>query len=360
MLNHAQRQVLDLLGTAAVESNTDPGLLSIFREFARSQPEACERHLAVGHFTGSAWLVSADGERVLLTHHRKLYRWLQSGGHADGDSDLARVALREAEEESGLTGLRVDPVVFDIDRHAIPARGAEPEHWHYDVRFVVRAGADEAYAVSDESHALAWQPIEALAADASADLSLRRMAGRWLDRQRRAEQMRLVADRIILQAAPSEWLKALGESDAAFAALSGLKVSPNLFPEADRPAFAFFATQAESGQVPPRWGSYVILTSDGSEAIGSAGYKGAPRDGAVEIGYSVAPAWQGRGIAREAAARLAAAAFEDARVERVLAHTLAQENASVRLLRALDFRFVGDVLDPDDGPLWKWELRPGR
>ena len=135
-----------------------------------------------GHFTGSAWLVSADGQRVLLTHHRKLDRWLQLGGHADGDSDLARVALREAEEESGLTDLEVESEILDLDRHWIPERADVPGHWHYDVRFVVRARGGETFVVSDESHALAWRDIAEIAADPTADESLRRMAGRWLER----------------------------------------------------------------------------------------------------------------------------------------------------------------------------------
>jgi 8-oxo-dGTP pyrophosphatase MutT (NUDIX family) len=136
-----------------------------------------------GHFTGSAWVVSADGERALLLHHRKLDRWLQPGGHADGDIDLARVALRESEEETGLRGLRVDPRIFDLDRHRIPARGDEPEHWHYDVRFVVHAGTDEAFAVSEESHALAWRPVREIAEDPAIDESVRRLARKWLDRK---------------------------------------------------------------------------------------------------------------------------------------------------------------------------------
>ncbi len=135
-----------------------------------------------GHFTGSAWLVSADGRRVLLTHHRKLGRWLQLGGHADGERDLARVALREAEEESGLRGLVVEPAIFDIDRHWIPERGNEPGHWHYDVRHVVCATTHEAFIVGEESLDLAWKDIADLAADAEADESLRRMARRWLAR----------------------------------------------------------------------------------------------------------------------------------------------------------------------------------
>lgn len=117
----------------------------------------------------------------MLTHHRKLDRWLQLGGHADGDGDLAAVALREAEEESGMSGLTLQGGVFDLDRHLIPARGDEPAHWHYDVRFVVRA-SDEVFQVSEESHSLAWKSIAGIAADDNADESMRRMARRWLER----------------------------------------------------------------------------------------------------------------------------------------------------------------------------------
>jgi 8-oxo-dGTP pyrophosphatase MutT (NUDIX family) len=158
---------------------------SLFREFLHSADGVFRRSHPVGHFTGSAWLVSADGERVLLTHHRKLGRWLQLGGHADGDDDLAGVALREAEEESGVVDLLVEPDIFDLDRHRIPARGDEAEHWHYDVRYVVRATGDEAFVVSEESLALAWKSVRDIAEDPSADASLRRMAGKWLRRESR-------------------------------------------------------------------------------------------------------------------------------------------------------------------------------
>ncbi|WP_300615181.1 NUDIX hydrolase [Dokdonella sp.] len=154
-----------------------------FIEFLDTHPLAFDRADRFGHFTGAAWLVSADGARVLLTHHRKLDRWLQLGGHADGDADLARVALREAEEESGLGDLVVEPAIFDLDRHRIPARGDEPEHWHYDVRHVVRATGSEDFVVSEESYALAWRDIGELANDGSIDASIRRMARRWLARK---------------------------------------------------------------------------------------------------------------------------------------------------------------------------------
>ena len=144
----------------------------------RAHPFRRER--LAGHFTASAWVVAADGARTLLTHHRKLGLWLQPGGHADGDELLPRAALKEAEEETGLAGLRIEEGIFDLDRHWIPEHKGVPAHWHYDVRYVVHAGADEAFVVSEESHALAWREIAELAQEETADASVRRMAQKWL------------------------------------------------------------------------------------------------------------------------------------------------------------------------------------
>ena len=154
-------------------------IVALFVELLDEGVEAFRRERLAGHFTSGVWLVSTDGARVLMTHHRKLERWLQLGGHADGDTDMARVALKEAQEESGLRGLSVEgDSIFDLDRHWIPERKGVPGHWHYDVRYVVRAGADENYVVSDESHDLAWRSIMELANDP--DESLGRMARKWL------------------------------------------------------------------------------------------------------------------------------------------------------------------------------------
>ncbi len=180
----AQQQVLNLLNQYVESEPENACSTELLIEFARQHENCCERTLTVGHFTGSCWLVSKDGQRVLLTHHKKLERWLQLGGHADGDSDLAQVALREAEEESGLTDLIVEPGIFDLERHAIPARGNDPEHYHHDVRFVVHATGSEDYVVSDESHALAWRNITELVDDAEAEESIRRMARKWLKRNK--------------------------------------------------------------------------------------------------------------------------------------------------------------------------------
>ena len=106
------------------------------------------------------WIDRA-AERVLLTHHKKLGKWLQPGGHADGDADVVRVAQREAEEESGLGAIDlVSGDLLDIDIHLIPARGDEPEHYHYDCRFLFRSGGSDEFIVSDESINLTWVRLD--------------------------------------------------------------------------------------------------------------------------------------------------------------------------------------------------------
>ena len=129
--------------------------------FVEAHPDCLQRACAPGHLTGSAWMVTPDRSRTLLTHHLKLDKWLQLGGHADGDGDLLAVALREACEESGLTRLRaVTPDIFDLDRHWIPARKTDPGHYHYDLRFLIEADPLEAIAISNESKDLAWVELE--------------------------------------------------------------------------------------------------------------------------------------------------------------------------------------------------------
>ena len=124
--------------------------------FIDEHPDALERSCLLGHLTASALIIDARGERALLTHHRKLDRWLQMGGHVDGDGNLVGAAWREATEESGLAGLSIDPRPVDLDIHTIPARGDEPEHWHLDVRFQVYAPEGAREEISEESIALGW------------------------------------------------------------------------------------------------------------------------------------------------------------------------------------------------------------
>ena len=130
-----------------------------------------------GHLTGSAWILSPDGTAALLTHHRKLDLWVQLGGHADGELDLLAVARREGLEESGLPSLEpLSAAPFDLDIHTIPARGQEPAHEHFDVRFIFRA-PQHAVIVSDESHDLAWVPLAEMGS-VTQEISIARMVGK--------------------------------------------------------------------------------------------------------------------------------------------------------------------------------------
>ena len=130
-------------------------------ELLHGTPRCFERDSYPGHVTASAWILGADRERSLLTHHKKLGRWLQLGGHADGAPQVLEVALREAREESGLTHLTAwtqdgEPLSLDVDVHWIPARQSEPGHWHHDVRFLLLAGPGQEIVRSEESNDLQW------------------------------------------------------------------------------------------------------------------------------------------------------------------------------------------------------------
>jgi 8-oxo-dGTP pyrophosphatase MutT (NUDIX family) len=127
------------------------------RRFIESYADCFERSQQLGHVTGSAWVIDLGREYVLLTHHMKLDRWLQLGGHADGDPDVLAVALREAMEETGLDTIRpLSRSIFDVDVHSIPSRDGEPAHFHYDIRFVFEAERTLPLRKSAESKALSW------------------------------------------------------------------------------------------------------------------------------------------------------------------------------------------------------------
>lgn len=143
-----------------------------------------------GHITSSAWIVAKESGSALFTHHRKLARWLQLGGHADGETNVLRSALREAQEESGLKGFESLPVgsqaeILDIDVHAIPARGKEPAHEHHDIRFLLSVSeAQPIVHQASESKEVRWFSPAAIARTFEEESILRmaRKADAWLAR----------------------------------------------------------------------------------------------------------------------------------------------------------------------------------
>ncbi len=148
--------------------------------FAKTDPIPFDRHNMKGHLTGSAWVLSPDRQQVLLTHHALLNKWLQLGGHADGEANILNVALREAQEESGIDDIKpLSDAIFDLDAHEIPAneRKGESAHMHYDIRYLFIA-AHKDFRVSSESKALKWVTLDEARARLSEE-TLQRMINKW-------------------------------------------------------------------------------------------------------------------------------------------------------------------------------------
>ena len=121
-----------------------------------------DRKLLPAHVTGSAWVVNPNWQKALLLHHRKHGQWFQPGGHADGDADIVRVALRECAEETGLFPRDihlVDSSIFDVDIHTIPSMGDVSQHEHIDIRFVVEIDDRLTIPGNSESNAITWLPL---------------------------------------------------------------------------------------------------------------------------------------------------------------------------------------------------------
>lgn len=127
--------------------------------FINTTDRCFDRLCQKGHITVSVWLLNDVENKVLLTHHKKLGVWLQLGGHADGDSNVYSVALKEASEESGLRNFffLLEGKIFDIDIHEVPPYKNTPFHYHYDVRFLVKTNQVESdVKISEESNDLKW------------------------------------------------------------------------------------------------------------------------------------------------------------------------------------------------------------
>lgn len=151
------------------------------KQLLATQPRAFWRdNFTPGHFTGSAWVVNPARTRTLLIHHPKLNIWVQPGGHADGNPNLLEVALQELQEESGYTtGKAVSTDIFDIDVHYYPERlkngVTEPEHLHFDVRFLIEVDDAQPIPGSEEKQTMKWLTLSEAAAATPPNNSVHRM-----------------------------------------------------------------------------------------------------------------------------------------------------------------------------------------
>ncbi|HEY0494937.1 MAG TPA: NUDIX domain-containing protein [Kutzneria sp.] len=144
------------------ESEPQEALRQAFLGFLAAREDACQRSCEPGHITASALVLDASAEHVLLTLHPRVGRWLQLGGHCEpGDATVVDAALREATEESGIRGLRIEPTPLHVDVHGITCSLGLPTR-HFDIRFLVRAPVGAKPVRSAESVDLQWWPVEAL------------------------------------------------------------------------------------------------------------------------------------------------------------------------------------------------------
>jgi len=154
-----RQELLNLLRQHQTRFMDETSFVRRAMSYVEMHEDVFYRELSPAHVTGSAWVVNPGRDKVLMMHHKKLDRWFQPGGHADGDADILRVALKETVEETGLDESHVRLLsedVFDVDIHAIPTMQGDPAHEHIDIRFLVEVDDDIPVPGNDESHEVMW------------------------------------------------------------------------------------------------------------------------------------------------------------------------------------------------------------
>lgn len=188
----ARKQILDILEKAVPWNAQEKDAIETMKQLIQEHPNIMMPNCEVGHVTGSALIVD-NQRRCLLHYHKKLNRWLQVGGHAEYETDVAKVAMREAKEETGLPDLQHfpdtdDPFPIDFDVHTIPATDTRPEHLHLDFRYMLKTNQPESLNPPDgESKEFVWATFEDilnppdLDDDKLLDLALKRLIQKCKD-----------------------------------------------------------------------------------------------------------------------------------------------------------------------------------
>ncbi|MGB0723424.1 MAG: NUDIX hydrolase [Gammaproteobacteria bacterium] len=187
-----RRDLLQLLARHRTRFMDEAAYVAQARSFILAHEDCFHRSLLHGHVTGSAWVVNPSHDAALLLHHRKHNQWFQPGGHADGDHDVLRVALKETCEETGIAAEHIKLVsseLFDVDIHTIPALPEAPRHRHYDLRFLLEIDDHLEIPGNDESHQILWVPLDQVARFNN-NRSTLRMAQKTRDRVHQQAQSR--------------------------------------------------------------------------------------------------------------------------------------------------------------------------
>ena len=168
--------LLELLASYTTPFQEEAAFVPRFISLIGNFPNCFSRRLRSGHVTGSAWVVSPDKHKAVLLHHKKLNRWLQPGGHADGEEDIRKVAGKELEEETGLTAYRwLSDHIFDLDIHLIPAMNELPSHFHFDIRFLAEGDPCIPLQANVESKGVAWVGLREINSKTGNERSIQRM-----------------------------------------------------------------------------------------------------------------------------------------------------------------------------------------
>lgn len=177
-----QRQpLLGLLNDYSTTFMDEAGYVARARRWILAHEQIFDRAHPI-HVTASAWVINPSRTHVFMVHHGKLHQWFQPGGHADGDHDVLRVAMKEVSEESGLDASHIrllSDAVFDVDIHTVPTTDAAPAHSHIDIRFIVEMDDSIPVPGSHESHEVRWIPMREVAA-----MSRLRSTNRMLEKTR--------------------------------------------------------------------------------------------------------------------------------------------------------------------------------